>query len=38
MVQKLHAVINKNGHDTLIGGDSLPLDSAIRVWLTDVHD
>lgn len=38
MVQKLSAKIKKNGRDKLIGGDTLPLDSAIRVWLTNVHD
>jgi len=38
MVQKLRAKIKKNGCDKLIGGDTLPLDGAIRVWLTNVPD
>jgi hypothetical protein len=31
MVQKLHAKVKKNGHDKLIGGDTLPLDSDKRI-------
>jgi hypothetical protein len=38
MVQKLHTKIKKNGHDKLIGGDTLPLNNAVRVWLADVSD
>jgi len=38
MVQKLHAKIKKTGRDKLIGGDTLPLDSAVCVWLNNVHD
>jgi hypothetical protein len=37
MVQKLRAKI-KNGHDKLTGDDTLLLESATHVWLTDVHD
>jgi hypothetical protein len=38
MVHKLHTKFKKNGHDKLVGGNPLPLDSAIRVWLTSVRD
>jgi len=37
MVQKLCAKIKKNGRDKLIGGNTMPLDSAVREWLTNVR-
>ena len=38
MVQKLRAKIKKNSRDKLIGGNTLPLDSVIRMWLTNLRD